>query len=111
MAEIGKAFRVEKLLAYDVHHNPMFQELGGEYASSLATLFLHSDMVIIACALTKETKGLVSRKLLRLLEPQQIIINVARGGIIDQQAITEFLLEGRFRAGLDVFEVEPLPDE
>lgn len=112
MAEIGKAFRVEKLLAYDVHHNPMFvQELGGEYASSLATLFLHSDVVIIACALTKETKGLVSRKLLRLLEPQQIIINVARGGIIDQEALTEFLLEGRFRAGLDVFEVEPLPED
>jgi len=60
-------------------------------------------------SLTAETKGLVSAKLLKLLRPDSIIINTARGAIIDQEALTRMLQEGRFRAGLDVYEVEPLP--
>jgi len=109
VGEIGKAFKVSKILGYDLSKNNKFIEtLGGEYVSSLATLFLHADVLVVACALTKETKGLVSRKLLRLMRPESIIINCARGAIIDQEALTQFLSEGRFRAGLDVYEVEPL---
>lgn len=109
VGEIGNAFKVSKLLGYDQIRNPKFESLGGEYVSSLATLFLHADVVVVACALTKETKGLVSAKLLRLLRPDSIIINCARGAIVDQEAMTKMLSEGRFRAGLDVYEVEPLP--
>lgn len=110
VGEIAKAFRVSKITGYDKFRNPKFVEtLGGEYVTSLASLFLHADIVVIACALAKETKGLVSAKMLKLLRPESIIINCARGPIIDQEAMTQMLMEGRFRAGLDVFEVEPLP--
>merc|ERR1712039_864813 len=56
-----------------------------------------------------ETTNLVSAKVLKLLRPDSILINCARGAIIDQEAMTKMLLEGRFRAGLDVYDLEPLP--
>lgn len=110
VGEIGKAFRVSKILGFDLFKNPKFVELlGGEYVSSLVRLFMESDIVVVGCALTKETRGLVSAKLLSLLRPDSIIINCARGAIIDQEALTKGLQAKRFRAGLDVYEVEPLP--
>lgn len=112
VGEIANAFRVRKILAYDLIKNPKFVEtLRGEYVSSLASLFLHADVIVIACALTQETRGLVGHKLLKLMRPDSIIINCARGAIIDQDALTRMLGEGRFRAGLDVYEVEPLPSD
>jgi D-3-phosphoglycerate dehydrogenase len=112
IAEIAKAFRCSKILGYDNFKNTKFvEDLGGEYVSSLATLFLHADILVVACALTKETKGLVSKKLLKLLRPDSILINCARGAIIEQDSLTTMLSEGRFRAGLDVYEVEPLPED
>jgi len=112
VAEVAKAFKVSKILWYDTFKNAKFQEqFGGEYVSSLATLFLHADVVVVCVALTKETKGLVSAKLLKLLRPDSVFINCARGAIVDQESLTKMLGEGRFRAGLDVYEVEPLaPD-
>merc|ERR1712032_918882 len=74
----------------------------------LATLFLHADVVCVAVNLNAATKGLVSAKLLKLLRPDSILINCARGAIIDQEALTLMLGQLRFRAGLDVYEVEPL---
>lgn len=109
VAEIAHAFKVSKIYGYDLVKNPKFEHVGGEYVPSLATLFLQADVLVVAIALTKETKGLVSHKLLRLLRPESIIINCARGAIIDQESMTKLLGEGRFRAGLDVYEVEPLP--
>lgn len=109
VSEIGKAFKVSKILGYDQMKNPKFEQLGGEYVGSLATLFLHADVLVVAVALTNETRGLVSSKLLKLLRPESIFINCARGAIVDQEALTKMLGEGRFRAGLDVYEVEPLP--
>jgi len=111
VGEIGVAFKVSKVLGYDQIRNPKFEAMGGEYVSSLATLFLHADVIVVACALTEETRGLVSAKLLKLLRPDSIIINCARGAIVDQEALTRMLAEGRFRAGLDVYEVEPLPND
>mmetsp|Transcript_3377 Transcript_3377/g.7753 ORF Transcript_3377/g.7753 Transcript_3377/m.7753 type:complete len:378 (-) Transcript_3377:81-1214(-) len=111
VSEIGKAFKVSKVLGFDQIKNPKFEQLGGEYVGSLATLFLHADVLVVAVALTNETRGLVSAKLLKLLRPDSIFINCARGAIVDQEALTKMLGEGRFRAGLDVYEVEPLPVE
>lgn len=112
VGEIAKAFNVKKIWGWDKFKNPRFtEELGGEYVSSLASLFLHTDIVVVCVALTKETTGLVSAKLLKLLRPDSILINCARGAIIDQAAMVTMLQEGRFRAGLDVYESEPLaPD-
>jgi len=110
VAEIGKAFKMSKALAYDPRRNSKFEEiLGGEYVQSLATLFLHADVIVVTCELTSETRGMIGKKLLRLLRPESILINCARGAILDQEALVAMLVEGRFRAGLDVYDVEPLP--
>ena len=60
--------------------------------------------------LTQETRGLIGRRELLLLPPGAIVVNVARGGIIDEDALAELLCSGRLGgAGLDVFDSEPLP--
>jgi D-3-phosphoglycerate dehydrogenase len=112
VAEVAKAFSVSKLLGWDHYKNNAFTDtLGGEYVASLATLFLHADVIVVAVALTNDTRGLVSNKLLKLLRPDSILINCARGAIIDQSSLVEMLAQKRFRAGLDVYEMEPLADD
>ena len=59
-------------------------------------------------ALTPENYHMIDRKLLEKLNPESILINTARGGIVDESVMTELLIENRFRAVLDVFSHEPL---
>jgi lactate dehydrogenase-like 2-hydroxyacid dehydrogenase len=67
-----------------------------------------SDVMIVACPATIETIGLVDSTVLDALGPGGYLINVARGAVIDEQAMIEALREGRLAgAGLDVFETEP----
>jgi D-3-phosphoglycerate dehydrogenase len=72
-----------------------------------------SDFACICCALTPETHHLIDSRRLALLRPTSYLINVARGPIVDQRALTEALRTGRLQgAGLDVFEREPIgPDD
>lgn len=70
-----------------------------------------ADVVIITLPLTDKTKGLFSNELLSVMKNDSVLINVARGPIIDEQALTQKLTEGKFLGvALDVFEEEPLPD-
>ncbi len=76
---------------------------------SLETLLQEADYIVICCALTPETHHLLNADRLALMKPNAYVINVARGPIIDQEALTEALSKGRIAgAGLDVFEVEPI---
>ncbi|MEM0037998.1 MAG: NAD(P)-dependent oxidoreductase [Zestosphaera sp.] len=70
-----------------------------------------SDVVVIAIALTPETKGLLSHRELSMLKPGAVLINVSRGPIVDEEALVKALSEGRIYAGLDVYAVEPLPKD
>lgn len=68
------------------------------------------DVVVLAAPLTDETKGLMTAERLSVLPPSAIIVNVARGALIDDDALVERLTSGRLRgAVLDVFREEPLP--
>lgn len=76
---------------------------------ALDELLATSDFVVICCALTKETHHLLGTRRLALMKPTSFLINVARGPIVDQAALTELLKERRIAgAALDVFEQEPI---
>lgn len=67
-----------------------------------------ADVVVLTIALTKETKHLINRNALSLLHDGCVLVNVARGGIVDTAALIDVLEQGRICAALDVFEEEPL---
>ncbi|RKS86878.1 gluconate 2-dehydrogenase [Orbus hercynius] len=76
----------------------------------LDELLKHADFVVVILPLTSETDRLITKEKLALMKPSAILINGARGRIIDQQALTQALQAKTIKAaGLDVFEVEPLP--
>jgi glycerate dehydrogenase len=75
----------------------------------LEELLRSSDVVSIHCPLNERTRSLIGAEQLELMKPSAILINVARGGIVDEAALADALNEGRLRgAALDVFTSEPL---
>ncbi len=75
-------------------------------------LFAESDAVVIACPLTPETRGLVGAGLIGRMKPDAVLINVARGPIVEADALADALEAGRIGgAALDVFAVQPLPED
>jgi D-3-phosphoglycerate dehydrogenase len=110
IAVLGRAFGM-KIIAHDP--SPVAFAHGIEIGVSfvdLKTLLSTSDFVIVSSALTKETHGLIGETEINLLKATAYLVNVARGPIIDEQALTKALKENRIAgAALDVFEKEP-PD-
>lgn len=96
-------------LAFDPHlPADAGRELGVELVD-LETLLSQSDFVAVCCALTAETHHLINADRLARMKPTAYLINVARGPIVDQQALTQALQDCRIAgAGLDVFEQEPV---
>jgi D-3-phosphoglycerate dehydrogenase len=79
---------------------------------SLEQLFSTSDIVTIHTPLVPQTKNMIDAKLLGCMKKNAILVNAARGGIVDEQALLETLKKGSIRmAGFDVFSKEPLPGE
>jgi phosphoglycerate dehydrogenase-like enzyme len=79
-------------------------------ASGTEQVLRESDYLVVLLPLTPETRGSIGARELDLLKPGAILINLARGGIVDEAALLERLQSGRIGgAGLDVFEQEPLP--
>jgi len=77
-----------------------------EFPEQLCTL----DVLIFTCALNKHNYHMLNSSTIKLLKDNSIVINVARGPLIDEAALIGSLQSGKIRAaGLDVFEVEPLP--
>ena len=77
---------------------------------SIDELMAESDIVSIHAPLNVRTQGLIKARELALMRPSAIIINIGRGGIVDEQALAAAISEGRIAgAGLDVFTSEPLP--
>ncbi|MBX6377624.1 MAG: D-2-hydroxyacid dehydrogenase [Clostridia bacterium] len=75
-------------------------------------LLSESDFLVLTCALTPETRHLIDGHALNRVKPGAYLINVARGAVVDTEALVEALRQGRLAgAGLDVFEEEPLPPD
>lgn len=83
------------------------RELGVEHMG-LRDLMGWCDVLSLHCPLTDETRGLLTRELIDALRPDAVLVNTARGGVVDEQALIDALVEGRLGgAGLDVFADEP----
>jgi len=84
--------------------------LGVEYRAKLHDLLAESDFVVLTLPLNDQTRGLIGRDEFARMKPTAILVNVARGPIVDDQALYEALKEHRIlRAAIDVTSTEPLP--
>jgi phosphoglycerate dehydrogenase-like enzyme len=78
-------------------------------ASELPTLLPEADIVVLIVPLTDETRGLVDARFLAAMPDGALLVNAARGPVVDTAALTAEILTGRLCAALDVTEPEPLP--
>ncbi|QHJ70389.1 2-hydroxyacid dehydrogenase [Planococcus halotolerans] len=93
-----------------MYHNRTRRSLEDVEYAELDELLAKSDFVMILTPLTDETKGMIGKRELELMKNTACLINVARGGIVDEDALYEALKSRKiWGAGLDVFEQEPLP--
>ena len=109
VAAIGKAFGM-KIIAWSQNLTPdKAKEAGAEYASR-EDLFAKADFVSIHYQLSDRSRGLITAADLGRMKTTAYLINTARAPIVDQAALLKALQEKKIAgAGLDVFEVEPLP--
>ena len=102
-------FRV-KIRIYDIKPLPKEDvERYGLEQVSLPELFSSCDIVSLHTPLYDKTYHLIGEELLKLLPEGSLFLNTSRGAVVDQAALERQLQTGRFRAVLDVYEVEPLP--
>ncbi len=100
-----------RILYHNRRPNPRAGELGATYVP-LDELLETSDFVTLHCPYTPETHHLIDANALARMKPTAILINTARGGVVDQDALVEALRSGQIlAAGLDVFTPEPLPPD
>ena len=108
-AEIFKAFRC-RIIGYNHSVKERAKELGIELMP-LEDVMKQADIISIHTPLTAETKGLIGEKEIGLMKQGAILINTARGPVVDEQALANALREGRIKAGVDVYEKDPpLPE-
>ena len=90
------------------HNRRPLAECPYAYASSLLELALWADVLLLTCVGGPQTRGLVNRQVLEALGPDGLLVNVARGSVVDEAALVEALQSGRLGgAALDVFAQEP----
>ncbi|MGC1302791.1 MAG: NAD(P)-dependent oxidoreductase [Caulobacteraceae bacterium] len=81
-------------------------------AADLETLARDSDILVVACRAEESNRGLISRQVVEALGPDGLLVNVARGQVVDEDAVIAALKDGRLgAAALDVFVTEPTPPE
>lgn len=99
------------IIAYDPYANPARAAQMGVELVELEELMARADFVTIHLPKTKETAGMFNAELLAKAKEGQIIINAARGGLVDEQALAEAIKAGKIRgAGFDVYATEPCTD-
>ena len=112
---IGKSL-AKKLLAlklnvliFDPYVKPEDVEKEGCVPATIDTIVKNSDYICCCCPLTDETRGILGEKELQIMKDTSYLVNVARGGVVDEKALIKALDNGWIKgAGLDVFESEPI---
>lgn len=119
MGRIGEAlaqrghFGFGMPVLYHSHsRKPAVEARFGAQYRSLEALLREADFVCLTLPLTAETEGLIGAEQFAQMRPETIFINIARGKVVDEQALIEALRKGQIRAaGLDVFEKEPVAED
>ena len=108
MIQLGKGIGM-KVIAWTLHPTPeRAAEYGVEFMD-LDDLLQRADVVSLHVSLSELTEKLIGRRELELMKPTAILVNAARGGVVDEAALVDALRQGKIAgAGLDVFQVEPL---
>lgn len=97
-----------KILYYNRSAKPGLEKSCGARQTDLAELLSTSDFVSIHLPLSLETKGLLGPRQLAMLKPTAVLVNTARGPVLDEGYLAQMLAEGRLAgAGLDVYQAEP----
>lgn len=101
-----------KVIAYNRSEHEEVKSLGVAY-TDLDTLMRQSDIVTLHVPMTAETHHLISRERIGMMKPTAILVNTARGNVVDIPALAEALRDGKIAgAGIDVYEAEPpLPSD
>lgn len=104
-AELGRAIGM-RVIAWTIHPNPAF----GIELVELDELLRTSDVVSLHVRLSPQTEGMIGAREFGMMKRSAILVNTARGAIVDEQAMIDALDKGRIAGvGLDVFTKEPLP--
>ncbi|HVX61738.1 MAG TPA: phosphoglycerate dehydrogenase [Pirellulales bacterium] len=99
-----------KVIAYDPFPNESFAAQHGVKLCGLDELLAEADIVSLHMPCTPETADLINAETLARMKPGSVLINTARGGLVDESALADALARGHLMAaGLDVFKIEPLP--
>ena len=100
------------IAAFDPHLSQRHESWSGVQRMELDALLASSDVVSLHVPLTAETRSMIDARALSLMKPGAVLINAARGGVVDEAALADALHAGRLGgAALDVFEIEPLGGE
>ncbi|CAM4515712.1 phosphoglycerate dehydrogenase [Nocardia ninae] len=117
LGRIGQLFAARlaafetKIVAYDPYVSPARAAQLGIELLSLDELLERADLISVHLPKTPETKGIIGKEAIAKTKPGVIIVNAARGGLVDEQALADAIKSGHVRAaGLDVFETEPCTD-
>jgi phosphoglycerate dehydrogenase-like enzyme len=106
----GLEMRVLGVRRYPAVESPCVEAMYGP--DQLLDILPAADYLVLAMPLTFETRHMIGEAELRAMKPTAALINIGRGGTVDQEALIEALREGWIAAaGLDVFETEPLPED
>ena len=101
-----------KILAYDILDYKEFYEENNVIPIALESLLKESDVVTLHLPLDSSTQNIINKERLQMLKKSAVLINLARGGLIDEQALKEIILEKKIGGvALDVFEIEPPTDK
>jgi len=118
MGRIGQAVaRRAKAFGLQIHyhnrkrvHDSIEEDLEATYWESLDQMLARMDIISVNCPHTPGTFHLLSARRLKLMKPEAILVNTARGDVVDEAALVDALRSGRLAgAGLDVYAREPLP--
>jgi D-3-phosphoglycerate dehydrogenase len=111
VAERCRAFGM-KVVVHDPYLPPERLDSLRAPVLRLERLLETADVVTLHVPLTEETKALIDESTIRLMKPGAFLVNVSRGGVIDEEALARALVDGHLAgAGLDVYETEPIPAE